>query len=386
MGRTAIVVSHVRGLGPAQYLEEFLVSRCRVVLSIRHPLICDSYSKSEYRLFEDGLLVATGERQLRGPEGAIRCQEVILTVSWVRRLAPRADFFFGIDALNSFCGILLRSIRSTKRVIFYTIDWSPNRFDRRALNGIYHLTDRAAALLANETWNVSPAIDSGRWRGSVGEVIGQFAKKRTKIVEIGVVQIDRGAEDGSRVSNRLVFLGHLLEKQGLQLVIEALPAISNSFHDVELFVIGDGPFLSALKELVRKLGLTERVTFHGYVEDDNEVFQLLRSSSVGLAPYLPLEDSFTRFADPGKLKNYLAAGLPILMTRVPYNADALEESGCAMVIEPTAAGVENAVCRLLSEDFDTRVIRREKALNLMKGVDWESIFSNALTPVETGSD
>ncbi len=145
MGRTAIVVSHVRGLGPAQYLEEFLVSRCRVVLSIRHPLICDSYSKSEYRLFEDGLLVATGERQLRGPEGAIRCQEVILTVSWVRRLAPRADFFFGIDALNSFCGILLRSIRSTKRVIFYTIDWSPNRFDRRALNGIYHLTDRAAA-------------------------------------------------------------------------------------------------------------------------------------------------------------------------------------------------------------------------------------------------
>jgi len=54
--------------------------------------------------------------------------------------------------------------------------------------------------------------------------------------------------------------------------------------------------------------------------------QLLSSASIGLATYLESEESFTQFADPGKLKNYLAAGLPIVMTRVPYNADSLEES------------------------------------------------------------
>ena len=34
-------------------------------------------------------------------------------------------------------------------------------------------------------------------------------------------------------------------------------------------------------------------------------------SSVALAPYAPDPDSFTRFADPSKLKSYAAAGLPM---------------------------------------------------------------------------
>ena len=380
-GKVVIVVTHVRGLGPSHHLETFLTERCRKVLSIYHPLIYEASMKSQYRLFENGVLVATGEHSLRGPEAAIRFEEVMLTIAWVRRFAPRSDVFFGVDALNCISGILLRVTRCTRRVIFYVIDWSPKRFDSRILNGIYHLSDRAAVLLSNEIWNVSPVIDQGRWHGTFWTFIGKFAKKRTKIVGIGVAQVDDELVNGIRSPYRLVYLGHLLEKQGLQLVIKALPEIALSFGDVDLVVIGDGPYQVVLQELAESVGIAERITFLGYVEDENEVLRLLGSASVGVAPYLELEDSFTRFADPGKLKNYLAAGLSIVMTRVPHNADLLEKSGCAILVKDTAEEVADAVCRLLSEDSTERSSRRAKALSLMKGLDWVSVFSSALVPV-----
>jgi len=382
-GTVAVIVTHVRGTGPAIHLETYLTQQCPKVLSIFHPLVYESPAMSSYRLFEDGKLVETGQHLLRGAEPVIRLQEVILTIRWVRQFSPKSDLFIGVDALNCIAGIMLRAMKHTKRVIFYVIDWSPKRFDNNILNGIYHLSDRVAALFATETWNVSPAIDQGRWHGTFWSLIGRFSQKRTRIVEIGVVRVNSEIANGPRLPNRLVFLGHLLEKQGLQHVIAALPLIAESFSDVDLVVIGSGPYQAALAEMVHNVGVENRVRFTGYIEDEDEVLQLLSSASIGLATYLESEESFTQFADPGKLKNYLAAGLPIVMTRVPYNADSLEESGCAVLVKGTVEEVARGICLLLSENDRERDYRRTSAFNMMKGLDWESIFADALTPIDS---
>lgn len=380
-GKVAIVVTHVREQRPTHHLEAFLVQRCHTVLSIYHPLLIDVSAKSRYQLFVNGTLVAAGERTLRGPEVAIRVQEVILTVKWVRQFTHRSDLFFGIDALNCISGLLLRPFVRIQKVIFYVIDWSPRRFNNVVLNGIYHLTDRVSALFANEIWNVSPVIDSGRWKGRLWSLIGQMSKNKTKIVGIGVPQPSSDLSTVMRIPHRLVFLGHLLEKQGLQIVIQALPEIAQLFSDVELLVIGDGPYQFELQALVRSLLVSDRVTFLGYVEDESDVLRHLASASVGVAPYLELEDSFTQYADPGKLKNYLAAGLPIIVTRVPYNAEYLEQSGCAILVKATERDIVDAVCRLFDEDPTKQSIRRAKARAFVGELDWVSVFSKAMNVI-----
>jgi len=81
-------------------------------------------------------------------------------------------------------------------------------------------------------------------------------------------------------------------------VIAALPLIAESFSDVDLVVIGSGPYQAALAEMAHNVGVENRVRFTGYIEDEDEVLQLLSSASIGLATYLESEESFTQFADP----------------------------------------------------------------------------------------
>lgn len=378
-GKVAVIVTHVRGLGPSNHLETYLNRGCQTVLAIDHPLVYERPATSRYRLFENGKLVATGEHLLRGPEIGAFFQEFILAVYWTRRLAHRSDLFIGVDALNCVSGIVSKLFNHKSRVIFYVIDWSPKRFDNKILNGLYHLTDRLAALCADETWNQSEAIDQGRWYGPFWTQVGKRAQRRVKIVPNAVASMDLDIDAKDRLPYRLVFLGHLLEKQGLQLVIKALPQIASSFDDVDLVVIGSGPYQPTLEELSTAVGVGDRVQFLGYVEDEAEVLKILASASCGLAPYLASEQSFTKFADPGKLKNYLATGLPIVMTRVPFNAAQLENSDCAIVVEDSSGRIADGVCILLAEDVERRRYRREKAFEFMKGLDWDSVFAKALS-------
>jgi len=376
--RIAVITTHVRGLGPSNHLEQYLVPRCRTVLAVDHPLIHSVPTISTFRLYEEGRLVREGSRETRVSEPVRFVLDVMLTVYWTFRFAPRFDLFVGVDALNCISGLIARPLSRGKRVIFYVIDWSPRRFAGRILNGVYHFSDRFAALCATETWNQSHAIDEGRWPGRFWGMIGERAKRRVRIVPNAVQKVDDGILQESRQPYRLVFLGHLLEKQGLQLVIRALPEVARRLPEVELIVVGTGPYEKELRELASSIGVLDRVRFLGYVEDEEEVLRLLASASCGLAPYLAGPDSFSQFADPGKIKNYLAVGLPVLMTDVPYNARDLERKGCAFVVQDNLGDIASGIIEALSEDADSRAYRRTQALESMKGLDWHSVFGQAL--------
>ena len=121
---------------------------------------------------------------------------------------------------------------------------------------------------------------------------------------------------------RAVFLGHLVARQGVGTLLDALALLD----DVAADVIGTGP----LEQELRETRADRDVTFHGYVEDHREVERLLGRSLRRRRAVR--SETFTRYADPGKLKAYLAAGLPIVLTEVPPNARELEREAGAEVV------------------------------------------------------
>ena len=57
----------------------------------------------------------------------------------------------------------------------------------------------------------------------------------------------------------LLFIGRLVEKKGVQYLINALPEVIKKIPDVQTLILGDGDLLDDLKDLVTKHGLDEQV-------------------------------------------------------------------------------------------------------------------------------
>jgi glycosyltransferase involved in cell wall biosynthesis len=179
-----------------------------------------------------------------------------------------------------------------------------------------------------------------------------------------VDRVPKTSPDGFK-RRRAVFLGHLVPRQGVSRLIDAAERLGD---DVAVHVIGTGPLEAELRERA-----PSAVTFHGYLDDHREVERLLRESAVAVAPYSRSKDTFTRYADPGKLKAYLAAGLPIVLTDVPPNARELQQEAGAEVVADNAEALAAGILRALASP-DAWQARRESALAYARRFDWTKLF------------
>ena len=122
------------------------------------------------------------------------------------------------------------------------------------------------------------------------------------------------------------------------------------------------------------------VTIHGFVADFADVAMILSRAAIAVAPYEATGDSFSQFADPGKLKAYLGAGLPIVLTGVPPNAGDLAASGGAAIVAPDAGAFADEIERVLGHR-DCWEKRHRAALAYATRFDWETLFASSLPAI-----
>jgi glycogen(starch) synthase len=107
----------------------------------------------------------------------------------------------------------------------------------------------------------------------------------------------------------LLFVGRLAKQKGLDVLLDALALLPNAVW--RLRIVGDGPERVALANQARRLGMENRVVFHGWAQRD-ELPQLYRSSDIFV---FPSNDE----GMPNVLLEALACGLPVVATRVAGN-------------------------------------------------------------------
>lgn len=369
--RTRFVVSS-NGFadGPAEGLVPYLLRRhAREVLVVKHPLVADARGAHTATLWREGRVVA--ERRMRLP-----FMEPFTYMFDL--LAPRlpiasTDVWIGFNNLNTFRGLCWRKRGKASRVIFSCVDFTPERFGRGSpITAAYNWLDWRCCVDSDEMWSVSEACQRGRL-----EAFGLSDQVRAKVVPMGV-WIDRCAcaSTASFRRGELAFLGHLLEKQGVQVAIRALPLLGEAFGHVTIKVIGGGPYEVSLKKLAEEHGVANRVRFLGFVDSHEEVERELASSAAALALYVPELAWFSRYGDPGKLKAYAAAGLPVILTDVPPNAGeiARDAGGTIVGCEPEAVA---AAIREILGDEGRWAARNARARAYAAKFDWNAILDDA---------
>ena len=174
----------------------------------------------------------------------------------------------------------------------------------------------------------------------------------------------------------LGFVGHVQKKQGLQYVIQAIPVILRSISDFRFVVIGGGDYVPELRKLARDVRVSHAVDFIGYMKDHKEIEQLLSQCALAVALYDRLDSgrlSFSYFGNPTKIKTYLSAGLPVVMTNVPYNAKETAQAGCGRIVTADPKDIAEVITDVMSEP-KTLQMYRENVISYRKQFDWNKIF------------
>jgi glycosyltransferase involved in cell wall biosynthesis len=363
------IVSNGFAEGPAQALRDFLVAREASVVTIFHPLTPEQGKRHVVTRYEDG------EVQTRPISMPLHAPASFVLDPIVPLLPPRVHAWFGFNPLACARGLAARGTRRAERVFLWSVDFVPDRFGEGTVpTRIYDAVDRLSCRRADGRVELSEAAREGR--NARHRLTGAAA--HAHVVPMGA-WLDRvpTSPPGGSDRRRVAFLGHLVERQGVITLLQALALLD----DVEADIVGGGPLEETLRAQAHGLGLDTRVTFHGYVPDHRDVEHTLAAASVAVAPYRASGDSFTRFADPGKLKAYLAAGLPIVLTDVPPNARELAAEAGAQLTADDPRALATAIAETLAS-AETWRARREAALRYARRFDWNVLLADVLEALD----
>lgn len=309
------------------------------------------------------------------PEPLIYIKEFIFTVYSVFKTKLKFNTAVCMDGMCTFFGIFLRSLGKIKKVNYWAMDFVPeSRFKSGIKNFIYHSLNKFGYKNADEMWDLSPRMVDAR-EEFLGIKIDSY--RSHKVVPYGM-WLDRiksySYEECDK--NTLVFMGHLLEKQGVQLVLDAMPEIIKEIPNFKFKVIGMGNYEGVLKQKAKDLKIEEYVDFLGKIEKNEELEGEIAKSCVAIAPYIAKLDTWTKYADPGKVKTYLACGIPVLLTDVPWNAGEMEKIECGKIVTEDPKNIAESVIMLMSKDVNQKF--RNNAIKYSKGFDYNNIFNSLL--------
>lgn len=369
------VLGHVNeNYGGVQALLEFLPPRVNRVAAILHPLRPTTGEPASRLLAwqagqkREDIVVPRGS----GSDPLEAFVDLLLVARWARRLGPRSDLLIGVNPLNALVGIALRALGRADRVVFYAIDYTPRRYASRLVNGIYQRLVRFVASRADFVWSVSNRIRAV-WRD-----IARAPEGRNLLVPIGIPGSEAWTkrERPTEARSHLVFVGNLTREKGLQLALEALPEVVAAHPDVCLTVVGSGPYEADLRQLAEALGLgPDRVTWLGHVDHDR-LPEILASCGIALAPYTEDDGNIARFADVTKPKEYLACGLPVVVTKIPEVAETIERLALGIVVGYSKEELVRALGRLLSDEaLYARLVRN--VLHYSQDLGWGAVFERA---------
>ena len=375
--KSAIIVIHESSGGPGHDLKNFLlVNNTRELLLISHPLLYfkEGFKKSSrFELYKNGKLIKEDESfHWDLPEPLLYVKDFIYTFIWTFKYCKNPDLFFGVDNLNALTGLYIRLLFKKTKVIYYVIDYVPMRFKNKLLNNIYHFIEKISAQHSNTTWNLSPRMIEGReekWkRPFPNQIVVPYGIYFERIKRAPFNKINK---------HEIIFMGALLGKQGVQLVISALPLIIKKIPDVKFTIIGKGPYENNLKKLVIKFRLGNHVSFLGHIESHEEMENRIAKAAIATALYDPKNADFSYYADPGKIKNYLGAGVPVIMTDVPQIAGEIESNECGIVVEYDIKKLANKLINFLENKSETERYR-VNAIKFAEKYSWDKVFNRAI--------
>lgn len=158
------------------------------------------------------------------------------------------------------------------------------------------------------------------------------------------------------------FTGNISRYQNL--INTVIGFVKSGIKNAQLNIIGDGSYLTEVKEVAKKLKATG-VVFYGR-RPYNEMFDLLSQSQVLVLPLIPQEG--IEKTEPFKIQSYLQAGKPILGILNGAGRDIIEENALGLCVDPVdSEAIADGFIRMMEFSRVNGPSVKEKASMLLNG-------------------
>ena len=178
-----------------------------------------------------------------------------------------------------------------------------------------------------------------------------------------IVDVDRFKNCFGTNNNSIVFSGILDDqKEGVDLLIKAVSKVFKIHPDYTLNLYGnavDNAQEYRYKKMISELNIEKNVIMHGYKIRDEMTCILLKS---GILVFTRPSSLQAAYGFSTKLGEYLAAGKPVLATRVGEIEVYLKDRINAFICDPNVESIANKLCEIIEDSFFASKVAEEGRL------------------------
>lgn len=166
-------------------------------------------------------------------------------------------------------------------------------------------------------------------------------------------------------AGRLICVGRLSAEKGHRHLLDALAQLVAAGGDYRLDIVGTGPLEGELQAQTARLGIGERVCFHGYVPYGSQLFALYERAETLVVP--SLQEGF-----PQVINEAMCLGLPVVASAVGGIPGALVDGETALLTAPGDPASLAAAIGRLRDDAQLRSCLGQRGRALMQANTLES--------------
>jgi glycosyltransferase involved in cell wall biosynthesis len=172
---------------------------------------------------------------------------------------------------------------------------------------------------------------------------------------------------------RLLFAGRLVERKGVDRLLEAMAILEPGVAELE--IVGDGPERGALEATAARHGIGDRVRFRGFVPADELAAAFLHADAAVLPARRDRKGDVEGLGVV--LIEGLACGRPVIGTRSGGIVDVVRDGETGVLVPPDdAPALAGAIRRLASEPERAREMGRRGREDVAVRFGWDRVVSD----------
>lgn len=173
----------------------------------------------------------------------------------------------------------------------------------------------------------------------------------------------------SSTSFNLIYHGTLVKRYGLDIAIKAVSLVKDKIPNIKFNIYGEGEILTELLNLVKKYGLEKQIYFSKEFFPLEQMPNFIAKADIGISPRR--KDKITDVALSSKLLEYIAMGIPVVVSRTGLTNRYFNDSMAAFFEPGNEKDLADKVLYLYNNPKKRKELA-ESALKFFRKYNWQT--------------